>query len=214
VGEAAVSGQAWIWAGALVTLALYSILYRENRVYRAAEHIFVGLATGYGLAVTWSDILWPKLVAPVVKDGRWWLAGLLLIGGLFYTVFSKRHGWMARWAAMGLLGLASGQAFKLWANRYQPQIESSFKPLIQLDRAPYVLINNVIFLVALITVMLYFFFSFEHRARPVQAGARMGRWMMMIAFGAIFGSTVMARMSLFIGRLLFLFRDWIHFLPR
>jgi hypothetical protein len=38
----------------------------------------------------------------------------------------------------------------------------------------------------------------------------MGRWLMMIAFGAMFGSTVMARMSLFIGRLSFLFGDWIH----
>ena len=33
-----------IWLGALATLALYSVLYRENPVYRFAEHVFLGLA--------------------------------------------------------------------------------------------------------------------------------------------------------------------------
>ncbi len=31
----------------------------------------------------------------------------------------------------------------------------------------------------------------------------------MIAFGAMFGNTVMARLSLFIGRMQFLLQDWI-----
>ena len=35
-----------------------------------------------------------------------------------------------------------------------------------------------------------------------------------LAFGAMFGSTIMARMSLFIGRLTFLFQEWIHLIPR
>ncbi len=35
----------------------------------------------------------------------------------------------------------------------------------------------------------------------------MGRWLLMISFGATFGSTVMARMSLVIDRLLFILRD-------
>jgi hypothetical protein len=68
--------------------------------------------------------------------------------------------------------------------------------------------------VALVSVMTYFFFSFEHRSRPVRRTADLGRWLMMIAFGAMFGSTVMARLSLFIGRLWFLFAEWIHLIPR
>jgi hypothetical protein len=202
-----------IWAGALATLGLYSILYRENRLYRATEHIFIGLGIGYGLVVIWTDTLWPKLWTPMLREGRWWFAALLIVGGLFYTVYSRKYSWMARWVTMGLLGLWAGQAFKAWANRYQPQIASSFKPIF-LAHAPYVDLNNVIFVVALLSVMLYFFFSFEQKSKPVQAGAKLGRWTMMIAFGAIFGSTVMARMSLFIGRLVFLFREWIPLIPK
>jgi hypothetical protein len=32
----------------------------------------------------------------------------------------------------------------------------------------------------------------------------------MFAFGAIFGSTIMARMSLLIGRVYFLLHDWLN----
>jgi hypothetical protein len=40
-----------------------------------------------------------------------------------------------------------------------------------------------------------------------------GVWFLMIAFGASFGYTVMARVSLLIARVQFLLRDWLHVLP-
>jgi hypothetical protein len=55
---------------------------------------------------------------------------------------------------------------------------------------------------------MYFFFSFEHKHTVVRGSARMGRWLLMICFGVIFGNTVMGRMSLFIDRLMFLLNDW------
>jgi hypothetical protein len=39
-----------------------------------------------------------------------------------------------------------------------------------------------------------------------------GIWFMMIGFGASFGYTVMARISLLIGRIQFLMTDWLGFL--
>ena len=54
----------------------------------------------------------------------------------------------------------------------------------------------------------YFFFSFEHKHVVVQRTAAAGRWFLMIGFGAIFGATVMGRMTLFIGRLNFILTDW------
>jgi hypothetical protein len=37
-----------------------------------------------------------------------------------------------------------------------------------------------------------------------------GRWAIMIAFGAIFANLVMSRVSLFLGRMQFLLDDWLH----
>ena len=61
-------------------------------------------------------------------------------------------------------------------------------------------INAVIILVGVSSVLFYFFFSIEHSG-PGRVVARTGIIFLMIAFGAAFGYTVMARMSLLIGRL-------------
>ena len=61
-------------------------------------------------------------------------------------------------------------------------------------------IQNFIIIVGVSSVLFYFFFSIEHSG-PGKVVARTGIVFLMIAFGAAFGYTVMARMSLLIGRL-------------
>jgi len=57
-----------------------------------------------------------------------------------------------------------------------------------------------VLLVGVVSVLFYFFFSVEHTG-PGKVVARTGIIFLMISFGAAFGYTVMARMSLLIGRL-------------
>lgn len=64
-------------------------------------------------------------------------------------------------------------------------------------------------LIGVITVLIYFFFSLEHKG-VVGKTARVGVWFLMITFGAAFGLTVMGRMTLLIGRFEFLFGDWLN----
>lgn len=205
-----------IWLGALATLALYSILYRENPAYRLAEHLFVGLATGYGLYTLWRQVLEPMWWTPMTAGGQWWWVLALVAGAMYYTIYSKRFSWMSRLVMLTMMGSAAGQAFRIWAGTYVPLIRSAInKPLLyQPLRQPYIHLDNLLFLVIMVSVLTYFLFSFEHQSLLVRRIAQAGRWIMMIGFGAIFGSTVMARLSLFIGRLLFLFRDWIHWIPQ
>jgi hypothetical protein len=61
-------------------------------------------------------------------------------------------------------------------------------------------LNVIIILIGVSSVLFYFFFSVEHTG-PGKAVARTGILFLMISFGAGFGYTVMARMSLLIGRL-------------
>jgi hypothetical protein len=58
----------------------------------------------------------------------------------------------------------------------------------------------MIILVGVSSVLFYFFFSIEHKGAG-RVVARTGIVFLMIGFGAAFGYTVMARMSLLIGRL-------------
>lgn len=66
-------------------------------------------------------------------------------------------------------------------------------------------------LMGVCAVLVYFFFSVEHSG-VVGAVARVGIWFLMVAFGASFGFTIMARISLLIGRMRFLLGDWLHLL--
>ncbi len=89
---------------------------------------------------------------------------------------------------------------------------------------PLTSVNNVIFVVCVASTLTYFFFTVTARINPTDPGivqglkrvlmatSEVGKWAMMIGFGASFGTTVMARISLFIGRLQFLFGEWIHIL--
>jgi len=209
-----------VWVGALCTLGLYSILYRENKVFRFFEHLFIGLATGYLIYVTWNDTLKPRWWEPMTGEGRWWWAFALPAGLLFYTIYSKKHAWMSRLVFGLFFGFTAGQAFQRYAAVQFPLIRSAIDvplrnpPEVNAPGAyaltPYSAVaNNVLFLIILVCVMSYFFFSFEQKNRPVVARAsRLGRYLLMFAFGAMFGSTIMARMSLLIGRMDFLINDW------
>ena len=63
-------------------------------------------------------------------------------------------------------------------------------------------------LVGVLATLTYFFFSREHKG-VLKWSSKTGIIYVMVGFGASFGFTVMARISLAIGRFYFLFRDWL-----
>jgi hypothetical protein len=213
------------WTAAICTLGLYSVLYRENKIYRLFEHIFLGLATGFLIAQTWTKVLLPNWWVPMWDKGQWWLIFTLIVGLFYYFIFSKKYNWLARLVIGFFLGVTAGRAFQAFANDTWPQIASSFKPVIPHSAIPAAngmtavpalsvadAINNVIFMMILLCVVSYFFFSFEQKHPVLKGSARLGRWMLMFTFGAIFGSTVMARLALLIDRMDFLLNDFGPFI--
>lgn len=202
-----------VWVAAICTLGIYSFLYRENRFYRFFEHVFMGVAGGWGIVITWTEVLKPKWWDPMTSGframsggqgdpwGALWVVALPL-GSMWYFIYSRRYAWISRIIFGFFMGAAAGMSFRGFIGGQMPQLLSSFKPLNSL--------NNVVFAVTLVCVMLYFFFSFEQKNPVVRNGAAVGRWLLMIAFGAMFGNTVMARMSLFIERFQFLAFEWLR----
>lgn len=64
-------------------------------------------------------------------------------------------------------------------------------------------IVGLVLLVGVFSVLVYFFFSVDHKG-IVYRISRVGVLFIMICFGALFGTTVLGRMSLLIGRMSFL----------
>jgi len=200
--------------GGLGTIAIFSLLFRENKFYRFFEHLYVGLATGYTLQVTWTDVLRPDWWDPMAKDGDWAWILTVPLGIMIYGLYTRRFAWMSRLVFGILFGLAAGVIFQGFSAEYVPQVASSFKPIIphHLVKDDIVsAINNLIFIVILVCVLVYFFFAFEQNSRVVRRTAVAGRWILMIALGAIFGSTIMTREALLIDRINFVVFQWLHF---
>ena len=216
-----------ILIGGLCVLGIYSFMWRENPIYRFFEHLYIGVATGYGVVMAVSEFLWPKWLKPHLLDldrAAWesyhWTSLLWLLPGIFgllmYFILSRKRAWLAQIIIGVGLGWSGGLAFRGFFNEFLPQAIDSFRPLLAMHPGPgggldlKLTLENVLFALTLVCVMTYFFFGFEHNKPGIKQASALGRWLMMITFGAFFGSTVMARMALFIDRLQFLSKDWLQ----
>ncbi len=194
-----------IWIAAFFTLAVFSFLYKETPLYRFAEHVYVGTASGHLIVTTYYNFIRPTVANDIVKEHQWLLIIPILIGLLIYTRYIPSISYMSRIPMAFWMGMVSGYTLTYFPAPFIGQVTSSF---LRLDN-----INNIIFTVGLLGTLVYFCFTIgpSHKLYPGQRiGSVIGRWTMVIALGAAFGSTVMARFSLLLGRLQFLLGDWLH----
>ena len=202
------------WLAALITLMLFSILYKENPLYRIAEHLYVGASAAHGIITTWNNTIKPAITSMPTK-GTWWEIIPMAVGLLIYFNMYRPYAWIAR-IPMGFW-IGYNAALVLSARQVIPflnQMTSAIKPLVAMSNGAFNLtqsINNILFVSIVLGVLIYFFFTVEHKG-IFKYAANYGRLAIMIGFGASFGNTVMARISLLIGRLTFLFGDWLGLL--
>jgi len=202
-----------IWLGAFFTLCILSFLYKDNPFYKLAEHVFVGISAGYGVALEFQNVFLPNLWNPLTKEGKLIMLVPFVLGVLLFTRFVAKISWLSRWSIGLLIGIYSGIAIiGFGSGDLVAQIHGNLLPLWG-GNDLLTLFNNWILTVGLVTCLIYFFFSKEHKG-SFGILARVGIYFLMLSFGASFRYTVMSRMSLLIGRFYFLYGDWLHILPQ
>jgi len=201
---------AWVATG--LTLFILSFLYRDNPLFKLAEHLYVGVSVGYTIVKAYDTVLVHLILKPIFEQGEIALLIPVAIGSLMLTRYAPKASWLSRYAFAFIVGVGSGLAIPRVISSYiLKQIEDTVRPLMMLVPGegltftwnvlnPASGLNTIIILLGVSSVLFYFFFSVEHTG-PGKAVARTGILFLMIAFGAAFGYTVMARMSLLIGRL-------------
>jgi hypothetical protein len=233
-----------IWLGALGTLAIYSFLFLDNPFYKLFEHAMLGVATGLAVAVVLQDVLlskwWTPMLASLASVRKAGLSPALLegvvllvagvLGLLWYFQFSKKWMWLSRVPLAVGLGAGAGLAVKQTFNTFIPQITTTFKSLAP---EPFMVrsangalsistvgdrvalgVQNFVFVAGTVSVLTYFFFVVSRKHLAVRAPAQLGRWYLMLMFGAFFGNTFMTRLSALIERVQFLLYDWLRLIPR
>jgi hypothetical protein len=200
---------AWVATG--LTLFIFTFLYSDNPLFKLAEHLYVGISLGYTIVKTYDTVLVRLIWEPIVKQGEWSLLIAVFIGMLMLSRYVPKVAWLSRYAFAFVVGVGSGLAIPRVVSSYiLKQMEDTMRPLVTTGASglsftlspadPASGFNTIVLLVGVTSVLFYFFFSVEHTGAG-RVAARTGIYFLMIAFGAAFGYTVMARMSLLIGRL-------------
>jgi len=201
-----------VWIAAFLTLGIFSFLYRDNPIYKLCEHLFVGVSAGYYVVLTYYSTLKPNLVTPLFfhfGEGRNFLLVVpLLLGVLLFSRFFPKGDWLSRWPIAVILGVYPALRITGFAQSdLVQQINGSILPLWGGIGAGE-LVNNWLLVIGLLSTLVFFFFSKEHKG-ALGGTAKIGIYFLMVSFGASYGYTVMARISLLIGRVMFLLRDWL-----
>jgi hypothetical protein len=191
-----------ITVAALLTLCIYSFLYKDNPFYKFAEHIFAGLSAGYYIGLVWHSIIKQQLVGPLFEEHRLIFVIPAVLGVLMFTRFVPKIAWVSRISLAFVMGNTAGIFLvQQLHGLVLPQVRNTFTVGLSF--------SSVVLIVGVISTLIYFYFSKEHKGAFGFAAA-VGIWFIMISFGASFGYTVMARVSLLIGRAQFLLINWLH----
>jgi hypothetical protein len=202
------------WVAAILTISIYSFLFKDNPLYKFAESLFVGIGAGYWVCLLYHETIVPKLLQPlffpVEGESIAWLRIFPGILAIFMLLrFYPKLSWLSRWALGFIVGMYSAVNITGFAQGdFVTQIHATITTPLS-SGGPLAIVLNAAAILGVIAVLTYFFFSKEHKG-ALGGVARVGIWFLMVAFGASFGYTVMGRVSLLIGRMTFLLRDWLH----
>jgi hypothetical protein len=201
---------------ALLTLAIFSFLYRDNPFYRFAEHLLIGLSVGFTLVLLFSSVLVPKLFHPLFAQGNLWSLIPLMLGLSMFGGLSRRFSRVSKPALALMIGSGAGVSIPAMLEaRVLKQMAATVEPFSHMGQGSgaslWVIITAIITVIGVATVMVYFFYTRPDN-KPARAVSQTGVYFLMVFFGATFGYTVTSRLTLLIGRLEFLLGDFLHIL--
>lgn len=195
------------WIAAFFVISVYSFLYGDNPLFTFAEHVFVGLATAHAAVMGYFSII-ERAWTPLMKGQILWL-GAIIGGVMLWCRLFKSTTWISRIP----LGFLMGVTAALSVTR---SVDAEFwKQVTATMSLKWTRPNDAIYILCVLFTLSYFLFCYREdspQGIAIKKARVVGQYIMMIAFGASLGSTVMGRLSLVIGQIQFLLGDWLKVL--
>jgi len=197
------------WLAALAVIWIYSFAFKDNLLYRFAEHLFVGTAAGYSIGMSLDSLNRTAFVPLGRGVGNLYLVIPLILGLLFFFKYSKKYYWVARYGVG--VNMAVGAALALrtapMANIIR-QVNATILPLWTSN--PLTTLNNWLLILITMGGLTYFIFTVfpktEGKPTPFSTIYRtfftIGIYGMMVGFGALFANTIMTRVGFVISIIL------------
>jgi len=202
---------------ALLTIMVFSYLLGANPLWRIAQSLLVGVSVGYVTLIVLTQVIAPqvgRIIQPpegAAEIDRWLAIVPVALGLLLLLRIAVPGAWPA---SLGLnLVVVVGAALALGgalAGILVPQTLDSMRLLYFSGDDPAAiaaLVGNIVLVLGVICALIYFAFGARpngERPRVVREVSVLGRWVLVIAFGAILGSLATTFYAALIERLVFL----------
>jgi len=219
-----------VWLAALLTILVFSYLIHDSFFFRLASGLLVGTAIGFASAVIIHATLLPmaaRLLDEIPNLPESWAALLFdiipLALGLSLLVRLTPAFRATTFSNLGLAYLFGiGAALTIGgalAGNLVPQLAATMSISLAPQASWLEWLNSLLILIGVLGAFLAFRFI-QPGNRPWQRAydlitrgwGTIGRGFIMIAFGAILASLILARVSALVGQLYFLFHDWLPIL--
>ena len=206
--------------GFVFTLLIFSYILGDNPLFRLAIHIFVGVAAGFTVIITYDSVIKPQLIDPLFfgsLEERLLMLIPLLLCILMVTRLSSRLAWLGNPALAYLVGVGGATAVGgAVIGTIFPQVLASIN-LLDLSSLQSenllrssllsVLINGGLILLGTLTTLIYFHFGARlstgqtpQRAGVIEVLGTMGQGFIAVTFGLLFAGVYMAALTAFIER--------------
>ena len=186
-----------LWTGWVLMLMIYSYpLYKENPVYRTAEHLFIAVFLAINVVTNFSNVI--KICITPLLQGDFLMIIPLIVGISIYTMLIPEYRWVSRYPVGLLVGAGFGLGMR---GTIGPNIQDAIISTITApsEGGAMAWINFLYIAVGLVCSLMYFLLTYEQTG-VLQAPTRIGRLFIMIGLGAYFGNTVLFRFTMLTGR--------------
>jgi hypothetical protein len=211
----------WTFIGFVLTLLVFSYLLGDHFLFRLVTYILVGVTAGYVASVVVYQVLWPRLVFPLLNGSmneRIFAGVPLILGLLLLTKLTPRMGRLGNLPMGFLVGMGVSVAI---GGAVLGTLFGQVKGMVQLFDLNQAAANGVSplsqMLVALVaflgtvTTLVYFQFGARsktgqavHRPVWVEMLAGVGQIFIAITLGALFAGVMSASIAALIDRMIFI----------
>jgi hypothetical protein len=174
--------------GVALMMMVWSWLYRESRWYHFAESTTVAVSVGNAIVVGLNTL---NRMAQPVLTGSIAPAIAIIIGLLLFARFTSGYKWLSLYPMGMIMGIGTGIFLSAYITA---SIVKQFQATVPLFTTGN--INDVITGIFIVLVMMYFLYTLTGTAEKVTTGiGRIGRMILMLAIGALFGQAAFTRLS-------------------
>jgi hypothetical protein len=209
--------------GFTLTIAVLSYLFGDNILFRFSLYLFIGVASGLAAVVTWYNVIWHHLVIPLLEGGqseRLFAIVPLLLSAILLLKLSPRLARFGNPAVAYLVGVGIAAAVggaltgtllpQFWASIDMFSMEQLFR-----ENFAWEITKASVILLGTMTTLAYFHYGVKAQPgaapqRPAWLNwlAQIGQIFIAFSLGALFSGVILASLTAFIERMVFI-RDFV-----